>query len=119
MVLGRDNSGVHWNSGTTTVALNPLNTYPKGGGAEIYFQLSGMKPGTNYQTRFDFFRADDDPKHPPRLAVSSAQAAPEGRLEVSRTLGLQQLDPGKYQVRLTVSGGGAETTATAWLTIVK
>ena len=119
LVLGRDNSGVHWNSGTTIVALNPLNTYPKGGGAEIYFQLSGMKPGTNYQTRFDFFRADDDPKHPPRLAVSSAQAAPEGRLEVSRTLGLQQLDPGKYRVRLTVSGGGAETTATAWLTIVK
>lgn len=119
LVLGRENSGVQWNSGATSVALNPLNTYPKGGAAEVYFQLSGLSPGTSYQSKFEIFRADDDPKRAPRLAISFTQPATESRIEVSRTLGLQQLDPGRYRVKLTVSGGGHETNAVAWLTIVK
>ncbi len=119
LVLGRDNSGVHWNSGATNVPLNPLNTYPKGTAAEVYFQLSGLAVGATYQAKFELFRADDDAKKGARLTVSFPQAAAQERLEVARSLGLQQLDAGKYRVKLTVAGGGAETTATAWLTIVK
>ena len=119
MVLGRESSGVRWNSGATNVLFNPTSTYAKGSSAEIYFQLSGLNTGSNYQTKFDFFRADDDAKHGPRLTVSFAQAASQDRIEVARTLGLAQLDPGKYRVKLTVTSGGAETAATGWLTIIK
>ena len=99
--------------------MNPLGTFPQGTPAEVYFQLSGMTAGNNYQSRFEFFRADDEPSHGPRLTLSFAQPAPQDRIEVSRTLGLRNLDPGKYRVRLTLSGDGAQATATAWLTIVK
>ena len=119
IALGRSSSGVQWNSGATNVPLNPIGTYPKGEPAEIYFQLSGLNLGTRYQTNFEFFRADDDPKRGARLTVSFAQSAQQDRIEVSRTLGLQQLEPGKYRVKLTVTGGGAETSATGWLTISK
>jgi hypothetical protein len=119
LVLGRENSGVRWNSGATSVALNPLNAYAVGANAEVYFQLSGMTVGTKYQTKYEFFRSDDDPKRGPRLSVASSDVAVQGRTEVSRTLGLQQLDPGKYRVKLTISGDGAMTMATGWLTIVR
>ena len=119
IVLGRANSGVHWNSGTADVPLNPLNTYPAGGQAEVYFQLSGLQPGTTYRITFELFRADDDPKRPPRLALSFTEATTQARVEVARTLGLQHLNPGRYRVKLTVSNNGAETSSTAWLTIVK
>ncbi len=90
---------------------------PKAATAEVYFQLSGLAPGTTYQSRFEIFRIDDDAKQPPRLSVSSSQVVQQERVEVSRTLGLQQLDPGRYRVRLTVSGAGHEVSAVAWLTI--
>ena len=119
MVLGRENSGVQWNSGATNVALNPLGTYPKGGSAEVYFQLSGMTAGHTYQSKFEFFRADDAPDHGARLVISFAQPASQDRIEVSRTLGLKNLDAGRYRVKLTVSGDSLQTTATGWLTIEK
>ena len=119
LVIGRENSGVAWNSGTTRVALNPREGYPRGGSAEVYFQVSAMRPGASYQTRFEFWRADDDPKRGPRLALSSDQVAQQPRMEVSRSLGLQRLDPGRYRVKLIVSGDGASATAMAWLTIAR
>ena len=119
LVLGRESSGVHWNSGTAIVALNPLNTFPRDGQAAVYFQVAGLLPGTSYQTRFEFFRAGDDSKHPPQLAIAFDQVATRVWSEVSRTLDLHNLEPGAYRVRLTLSASPAEATATAWLTIVR
>jgi GWxTD domain-containing protein len=119
LVLGRDDSGVHWNSGTTNVALNPLNTWPAGGSATAYFQLSGLTPGTVYGTTFEFLHANDDSIHKPRLSVASNQTARQERMEVSTALGLKNLEPGRYRVRLTVSGAGETAKSVAWLTIVR
>lgn len=119
IVLGREKSPVQWNSGTTIVTLDPFGAYPKGGTADVYFQLSGMTIGSSYQTRFDFFRADDAPHHAPRLSISFMQPARQDRIEVSRALGLKNLDAGRYLVKLTVSGDGAQATTASWLTIEK
>ncbi len=119
LVLGREGSGVHWNSGATVVPLNPLNVYPREGSAEVYFQVAGLAPGSSYQTRFDFFRSDDDAKRAPRLSISSTQVAGSKWTEVQRTLGLKNLDTGRYRVQLTVGSGGRIVTSTAWVTIVK
>jgi hypothetical protein len=119
LVLGREKSGVQWNSGATTVPLNPLNTYSRGGTAETYFQLSGLTPGTTYSAQFEIFRADDDAKAAPRLKVASPLTAPAARMEVSRSLVLTNLEPARYRVRLTVSGEGHAVAAVAWLTVLK
>jgi hypothetical protein len=60
IVLGREGSGVRWQSGATTVPLHPLNAYPKGGTAEVYYQLAGLKSGARYATRLELFGAEDD-----------------------------------------------------------
>ena len=119
LVLGREGSGVHWNSGATVVPLNPLNVYSRDGGAEVYFQLSGLEPGSSYETRFDFFRSDDDVKHAPRLTISSTQLSGSQWTEMQRTLGLRNLDVGRYRVQLTVRSNGKTAMSTAWVTIVK
>jgi hypothetical protein len=120
LVLGRDGSGVRWNSGATEVAFNPLNSYRIGETASVYFQLSGMTSGASYDMRFEFFRAADDPKRPARLVIGYPQVAAEPRMEISRSLGLKTLDPGRYRVKLTIRGrSGDETSATAWVNIVK
>ncbi|MBP7621443.1 MAG: hypothetical protein KA745_10785, partial [Gemmatimonadales bacterium] len=119
IVLGREGSGVRWQSGATTVPLHPLNAYPKGGTAEVYYQLAGLKSGARYATRLELFGAEDDAKKPARLSIDFETTATDTRAEVSRSLGLQNLAPGRYRVRLTVRGGDETASAVAWLAVVK
>ncbi len=116
MVLGREGSSVRWNSGSNMVPLNPLNAYPKGGTAEVYYQLSGLTVGTSYETQFQFYKAGETDK-PPRLKLTFKETPQQARGEVMRSLGLSNLDPGQYQVRLVVTGGGHTGTSISWLTI--
>lgn len=119
LVLGRMNSGLQWNSGTTQVSLNPLNTFPVGTVAEAYYQLSGLTPGTSVVTAFAFFRVAEPPKNLPDLTISYAQVANLDRIEISRSLDLANLRPGQYRMRVTVLAAGVQASRTTWLTIVK
>ena len=75
LVLGREGSGVKWQSGESAVPLNPLNSYQKGGAAEIYFQVGGLSAGDGYQSRIQFFGADDPPTKAAQVAISSSARA--------------------------------------------
>lgn len=119
LVLGREGSGARWNSGAKTVPLNPLNAWPIAAGAEVYFQLSGLVVGESYIMKYEFFRSTDDPMRGPRLSISGTQVATQPRLEVTRTLGLTNLESGRYRVHVTTTGAGRSVTATGWMTIVK
>lgn len=119
LVLGRANSGTHWNSGTTEVALNPLGSYHRNENAELYYQLGGLVSGADYETTVQVFRANDDPKHAPRLTVTFHDTAGGADAEVSRTLGLSQLDPGAYRIVVAVNGDGHSVRRTGRFTITK
>lgn len=118
LVLGREGSGISWRSGTMTVPLNPANSYVRGGEATLYYQLTGIHPGQRYQTRVDFIeggRSDDRPA----LSLTFTEVASSIRAEVLREVGLKNLTPGRYQVRVTVTGEEESSSETAWLTVVK
>jgi hypothetical protein len=119
LVFGRAGSSLQWHSGASAVPLNPLNAYPRGGTASIYFQAEGLAPDAEYRLRFEFFAAADDPHHPPRLTVSIPERATAASEEFSRTLGLRNLAPGRYRVRLTVEGAGTTATSTGEVTVVR
>jgi hypothetical protein len=119
LVLGREESGVRWNSGRTAVPLNPLNAFSRTDNAEVYVQLSGLKAGESYRTTFEFFRSDDDPKHAPRLRVASSEPATATWMELQRSIGLKNLDPGRYRVEFTVSGAGGSAKAVGWMTVTQ
>lgn len=119
LVLGLEGSGVRWQSGTTAVPMHPLNAYPNGGTAEVYYQLAGLRAGVRYKSQLELFGADDDTKKPARLSIAFETLAAEERVEVSRSVGLKNLAPGRYRVRMTVRSGEESASALAWLTVVK
>ncbi len=120
IVLGRKDSGVRWNSGTTTVALNPLNAFAADGEAELYYQVLGFAAGNTLATRVELFKADDAPADAKAaLSLGFDERATGTLTEVQRTLALEHLAPGRYRVRVTVQGAAGSVSETAHLTIVK
>ncbi|MES2124828.1 MAG: hypothetical protein V4503_09105 [Gemmatimonadota bacterium] len=118
VVLGREGTGVRWNSGATVVALNPLNAYQTGATAELYYQLSGLVPGTEYDTRLEFFSTLEDSK-PPKLSLGFKTTATQPRAEIGRSVALGKLPPGSYRLRVTVRGGGTAASESATLVVRK
>jgi hypothetical protein len=119
VVLSRAGGDIQWNSGATTVALNPLTTYTKGTDADLYFQLSGMTRGKKYESSFQFTRIDEDSARSQPFTIAFTQAATGDRAEVIHNLGLKTLEVGKYRITVVVRGEGNEARATGCLTIVK
>ncbi len=118
LVLGREGSGVVWRSATTTVALHPLNAYPRGGEATLYYQLHGLGVGTRYQTTIDLLPAEGVGDQA-ALSLAFDDVASATRAEVDRLIGLKNLPPGRYRLRVTVRSAEMRTSETAWLTVVK
>lgn len=118
IVLGREGSGVRWNSGENVVPLNPLNAYAKGATAELYFQVGGQTAGQNYDMKLEFFAAGEEQKKP-KLSLAFKENAARNRTEVQRAVDLKNLDPGSYRLRITVTGAGGTATEDAWLVIAK
>ncbi len=116
VVLGREGSGVRWNSGATMVPLNPLNAYLTAESAELYYQVGGQMQGVSYATRLEFFKAGEEDK-PAKLAIAFRGDARSAREEVMRTVALGELAPGRYRLRVTVSGNNESATSTAWLAV--
>ncbi|MES2305622.1 MAG: hypothetical protein V4558_08945 [Gemmatimonadota bacterium] len=119
VVLGVAGSRTQWNSGSSLVPLNPMNAFRNGGEAELYGQLSGMKPGQDYVLTFEVFRADDAVGKKPRLAISFPQTARDGLVEIQRSVGLKSLDPGRYRVKVAIAGAGESAFAMTVLAVVK
>ena len=119
VVLGREGSGARWQSGTQSIPLNPLNSYPKGGEAELYYQVSGLMTNAPFKTRVELFDADAPLEGKPRLVISFDASSATTRSEVTRTLGLSSLLPGRYRLRVTLAQGDASTSALSWLKIEK
>lgn len=118
LVLGSQGSGAGWNSGSRVVPLHPLNAFTKATPAELYYQLNGLDPSIEYRTRVELFPADGDESQA-ALALTFNDEPATRFAEVSRTIGLGNLDPGRYRIRVTVSGGGASASEESYLTIVR
>ncbi|MEO5800881.1 MAG: GWxTD domain-containing protein [Gemmatimonadales bacterium] len=117
LVLGRDGSGVRWNSGAQMVSLNPLNAFRRSERAELYYQVSGQKPGESYQTVLEIFKSSDE-KQPARISLAFRETATKAAGEVLRTVDLRNLEPGSYRLRVTVRGTNTETDRSATLNVV-
>ncbi|MDZ4259619.1 MAG: hypothetical protein U0994_13380, partial [Gemmatimonadales bacterium] len=119
LVFGKVGGGAEWSSGRSRVSLNPLNTFTERGEAAVYVQVRGIARDASYRAVFEFFDGNNSDDATPKLTLSFTEQSPGGIQELQRTLGLGQLTPGGYRVRLTVSADGGTATSEGWLRVVK
>lgn len=118
LVLGREGSGAAWNSGSRVVPLHPLNAFTRESEAELYYQLNGLTSGQEYRTRVELFPTGQGAAAA-ALALSFTDEASGRFAEIQRTIGLGNLQPGRYRLRVTVSGAGGSVSEEGYLTVVR
>lgn len=110
LVLGREGAGLTWPSPAGAVPLNPLDAYPASGSAELYYELHGATPDSTYQTDIEVKGVYGDAKGTVHLTFS--ETARSALVRSRRSIGLGELEPGQYQVTVTVTEQGTGKTAT-------
>jgi hypothetical protein len=121
LVLGRSESGLAWTYAGTKVALNPLNAFPKGADADLFYEIGGLTPGQGYEVTVAVRKPDDRPDAKPALQVGFNLSAGATYERVSRRLGLGNLKAGSYllEVRVKESAPARSVTRRQILNILE
>jgi hypothetical protein len=110
LVFGREGSGLTWSSPHGTVLLSPLDAYPRKGAVEVYSELSGAEPGSEYVTRIALAGVSGDARG--TVTLTFHEQAHEPVLRLRRSVALDQLDGGQYRMTVTVTEAGTDRTVT-------
>ncbi|HWA16863.1 MAG TPA: hypothetical protein VG817_10545, partial [Gemmatimonadales bacterium] len=107
LILGREGA-ITWNYTGQKVGLNPLNAYPKGSNAELFYEAGGLKPGAKYEATIAVRRPQDKADAKPAVEVTTPIEARAEYQQVSQGIGLAQLKPGSYWLTVTLREKGTE-----------
>lgn len=132
LVVGRADAGLVWTDRGDTVFLNPLEQFPEGSAAELYYEVYGVPAGAAYHTAvrlerrqgggsvFGFFgRLFGGKKEGP--VTLSFDAASDGPItHVHRQIALRDVPRGRYvlSVRITHPASGMTVTQEQALDVV-
>lgn len=112
LILGREQSGLSWTYSGEKVALNPLNAYPRGGDADLFYEVGGLNSGSSYQVTTSVRKADDDAKDKPAVQSGFELKATADYQQVTRGIGLANLKPGAYVLQVAVKEVGSDREVT-------
>lgn len=112
LVLGRRQSGLSWGYSGERISLNPLNAYPKGGDAELYYELDGLTVGESYEVKTSVRRADSRPGEKPEVQSGFEIVSAAKYQSVTRGVGLANLNPGAYLLEVKVEEARTGRTVT-------
>lgn len=103
LVLGKEGSGLIWRIGDEVVELAGVDGYRVGEALPIYYEASGLIRGESYRTSIELRRGGRV-----RVSVSFDMTADDTWMQIQRTLRLQDVEPGVYEVVVSLQGGGAK-----------
>jgi GWxTD domain-containing protein len=91
-----------------TAWLNPLSSYRRGEPMHLYFEVTGLSPGTPYRTRLAVQKPGGGLFRKlfgggTALELTFEQAHPGGVDRVLREVSLERVSPGAYRLEVTVS----------------
>lgn len=120
VILGREQSGLAWTYGGVRVPLNPLNAFPSGTEASLFYEIGGLEVGKRYAVTMAVRKADDKPGARPALQTGFEFTATEPHEVVRRTLGLGNLKREAWVLVVTVraEGSGASVSRVRALNIL-
>ncbi len=111
VILGRE-GGLAWTYAGTKIPLNPLNAFPKGGDAEMFYEVGGLLKGQQYEVTLAVRKPEDKATTKPLTTVSFSFTAEAEYQQVNRGIGLQQVKPGQYLLQVTVKETGTDRSVT-------
>jgi hypothetical protein len=103
IIMGRESSNLAWRFGQQSIPLNPLNAFPWGGNALIFYEAGGLTPGAQYETTFSIRRSGQSAGDKALVEVVSAFQADDTYQVRTQSLGLEQLKPGSYRLNVSLS----------------
>jgi hypothetical protein len=98
IVLGASAGGRPWQAPDGSFPLSATGSYPRGSGIPIYYELAGVGAGTEVETEIAFTPENDDRG----VTVSFTERVANPVEHVRRELGTDRLEPGRYQMRMTL-----------------
>ena len=117
VVVGRAGSGLAWLPAppADTVRLNPLQRFPEGGAAELYYEVYGLPVGGTYHTVVRLEREGrrglfGGRRAPVLLEFDAPATGP--RTRVYRGIALRDVSPGSYRLTVTISDPASGTSVT-------
>jgi tetratricopeptide (TPR) repeat protein len=108
LILGQAAAGMAWPYAGTRVPLNPLNAYPRGADADLFYEMGGLQPGKSYTVAIALRRAEAKPDDKPAFQVGFEVKASAPYERVTRNLGLGNVKPGGYILQVRVREDGTE-----------
>jgi tetratricopeptide (TPR) repeat protein len=105
LILGREGA-ISWTYTGQKIVLNPLNAFPKGSNAELFYEAGGLKPGVKYEAVIAVRRPEDKPEARPAVEVTTPIEAQAEYQQVNQGIGLAQLKPGNYWLTVTLREKG-------------
>jgi len=109
LVFGREGSGLIWYSPAGEVALSPLDAYPRSGSVEVYYELSGARPGRGYRTQVELTGISGQAKG--HVSLGFSEQANDALIILRRSVALDPLKGGQYRMTVTVTEEGTGRTA--------
>jgi hypothetical protein len=94
-----------------TVLLAPSSRFRKGTEVELYYEVTGARPGTRYRHEITVLRAggrSSDRKRP-LVALSFEEEARDSMVRSRRVVQLERLKKGEYLVEVKITGPNGES----------
>lgn len=103
LVPGNTTAGLTWWNGDHSLHLNPLAVWRRGEPLQLYYEVTGLRPGSTVHTSIRFSRGEAD-KHAVTLTFTDRVRAKRQAFE--RALGTARLAPGQYAVKVELTADG-------------
>lgn len=117
IVTGRDGAGSWTATDGMPFPLNVLDAWTAGGTARLFYEVRGLEAGEEYQTLVELTPVGDTRRTIVRFVTVDRATGPVDH--VRKSLGLEQLRPGRYRLTVTVSHGNGSAARSRDLVIGK
>ncbi|MEO5798900.1 MAG: hypothetical protein ABIZ70_05320 [Gemmatimonadales bacterium] len=100
-ILGREESGLKWRRNSEIVPLNPTGAWRRNEAAILTYEVDGMVPDRQYETRLEIWELHGT-SHAPKVTLTFKETARSTTSLVRRDLALREIGKGAFRVVVRV-----------------
>ncbi len=114
LIVGAESQGQVWTTtGGTAVPLGPLGAFDRQQPVSLYWQVQNGRTESSSRVTIALFKGGAGDNERPVLEVAFDASISPGLNEIQRTLGVEDLEPGRYRIEVGVRIGAANLSRSA------